>query len=84
MTADRDNILKMLISALKIDESEVANITDDTDLREHGLDSITSIETIVMLEEAFDISVDDDDLYIENFNTLGKIVELINKCLNNK
>ncbi|QNU67457.1 acyl carrier protein [Ruminiclostridium herbifermentans] len=83
MTIDRDNILKMLITSLKRDESEFANITDDTDLREHGLDSITSIETIVMLEEAFDISVDDDDLYIENFNTLGKIIKLLEKCMNN-
>jgi acyl carrier protein len=83
MTPDRDTILKMLITALKRDEGEFANITDDTDLREHGLDSITSIETIVMLEEAFDISVDDDDLYIENFNTLGKIVVLLDKCMNN-
>lgn len=83
MTPDRDTILKMLITALKRDESEIANITDDTDLREHGLDSITSIETIVMLEEAFDISVDDDDLFIENFNTLGKIMILLDKCMNN-
>lgn len=83
MTVDRDNIIKILIAALKRDESEFTNITDDTDLREHGLDSITSIETIVMLEEEFDISVDDDDLYIENFNTLGKVIQLVNKCMNN-
>ncbi len=83
MTPDRDTILKMLITSLKRDENEFANITDDTDLREHGLDSITSIETIVMLEEAFDINVDDDDLYIENFNTLGKIMVLLDKCMNN-
>lgn len=82
MTPNRENILKLLISALKRDESEFSNISDDTDLREHGLDSITSIETIVLLEETFDISVDDDDLYIENFNTLGKIIELVNKCMN--
>jgi acyl carrier protein len=82
MTLDRDTLLKMLITSLKRDESEFANITDDTDLREHGLDSITSIETIVMLEEAFDINVDDDDLYIENFNTLGKLMILIEKCMN--
>lgn len=82
MTPNRENILKLLVSALKRDESEFSNISDDTDLREHGLDSITSIETIVLLEETFDISVDDDDLYIENFNTLGKIIELVNKCMN--
>ncbi len=83
MTVDGENIIKILITALKRDESEFADITDNTDLREHGLDSITSIETIVMLEEGFDISVDDDDLFIENFNTLGKIIQLVNKYMNN-
>ncbi|PYG88225.1 phosphopantetheine binding protein [Ruminiclostridium sufflavum DSM 19573] len=83
MEPDKDSIIKMLITALKRDESEFADITDDTDLREHGLDSITSIETIVMLEEAYDINVDDDDLYIENFNTIGKIMTLLDKCMNN-
>jgi acyl carrier protein len=82
MIVNRDDIIKMLPKALNREESEFTQITDGSDLREHGLDSISSIELIVMLEDHYNISVDDDDLLIDNFNTVEKLVKLMEKYVN--
>lgn len=79
MVIEKENIIKMLPIALKRDESEFLKLEDKADLREHGLDSISSIELIVMLENEFNISVDDDDLLIDNFNTIEKLMILLDK-----
>ncbi|MDF2986919.1 MAG: Phosphopantetheine attachment site [Eubacterium sp.] len=83
MVIEKENIIRMLPQVLKRDESELLEINDATDLREHGLDSITSIELIVMLEDEFNISVEDEDLLIDNFNTVEKLMLLLDKYLKN-
>jgi len=82
MVLEKENIIKMLPVALKRDESVLSLVKDNTDLREYGLDSISSIELIVMIEDEFNISVEDDDLLIDNFNTLEKIMLLLEKYTN--
>jgi D-alanine--poly(phosphoribitol) ligase subunit 2 len=81
MVIEKENVIKMLPIALKRDESEFSKLDDNTDLREHGLDSISSIELIVMLENEFNICVDDDDLLIDNFNTMEKLIGLLEKYI---
>ncbi|MNG08024.1 acyl carrier protein [compost metagenome] len=54
-----------------------ANLEADTDLRTEGLDSMVMIKLIVNLEVNFDIQIDDQDLLVENFSTIGKIVALL-------
>lgn len=45
----------------------------------HGLDSLRAIQLIVLLEEELGIGFDDDDLLLENFETIEKIVWVIDK-----
>ncbi|UNL87593.1 phosphopantetheine-binding protein [Priestia koreensis] len=53
------------------------NIDDDTDLADEGLDSISTVELILLLEEELKLEVDDSDLIIENFITVNHIVKLL-------
>jgi acyl carrier protein len=49
----------------------------DTDLRNNGLDSIKTIELIVIFETTFDIQIEDQDLLVENFSTVNRILSLL-------
>ncbi len=77
-----EKILSLLEMALRLDKGALDSVSETADLREIGLDSITSIELIVLLENEFDISVDDEDLLIDNFNTVPKIKSLVQKYIN--
>ncbi|MGG4554127.1 acyl carrier protein [Paenibacillus sp. FSL W8-0186] len=57
------------------------DITNQTDLYDIGLDSLNAIQLIVQLEDAFGISIDDDELLYENFNTIPKIVDIVKSKL---
>ncbi len=49
-------------------------ISRDTDLFLLGLDSITAVDLIVNLESMFGIAFEDDELIVENFSTVEKIM----------
>ncbi len=83
MVIEKENVIRMLPQVLKREPAEFSEINDNTDLREHGLDSISSIELIVMLEGEYDICVEDEDLLIENFNTVEKLMLLLEKYIGN-
>ncbi|GAA0133908.1 hypothetical protein YSY43_07480 [Paenibacillus sp. YSY-4.3] len=57
------------------------DITNETDLDDIGLDSLNAIQLIVQLEDAFGMSIDDDELLYENFNTIPKIVDVVKSKL---
>lgn len=71
--------IKNMLSGLSIDWDTLQQMGNDTDLRNYGLNSITSIELIVKLEDEFNISISDDDLIIDNVCTVNKIVQLLEK-----
>ncbi|MBJ8030420.1 acyl carrier protein [Bacillus cereus group sp. N21] len=43
----------------------------------YGLDSIMSVQLIVELEDYYNIAFEDEELIFSNFDTVSKIVELI-------
>ena len=71
--------VRNILSGLSIDKDSLQEIGNDTDLRNYGLNSITSIELIVKLEDEFNIAISDDDLIIDNVSTIDKIVQLLKK-----
>ena len=75
-------ICEVLAEVLQIDKTivEKLNITDN--LKDYGLDSIHAIQLIVFLEEKYNIEFDDDDLLFENYDTLEKLIKLLEKYLN--
>lgn len=59
-------------------ELEDVELTEDTSLIASGyLDSFEVVMILQKLEEAFAITIDLDDLNLEDFETPGKIVKMI-------
>lgn len=56
------------------------NVTDETSLLDEGyLDSTSVLEVVGFLEEAFEITVQDDELVPENFSTIGNQVAFVKR-----
>jgi len=59
---------------------DVENITDDTLIFEKGvLDSMGLLFLIEFLKEEFGITTNDDELVVENFESINNIVAFIEK-----
>ncbi|MBU8772046.1 acyl carrier protein [Cytobacillus oceanisediminis] len=56
-------------------------LSHDSELLGLGIDSITFIRLVIDLEERFEFEVDDEDIILENFSTLEKVLELVNKYI---
>ena len=74
-----DRIKEIIVTVLELSEDDAKQITEDTDLLEYGLDSMTCVEMVVNLEEEFGITVDEEDLLVENMSTISKIKDLVVK-----
>lgn len=74
--------LTNLISDVFSDRGFDNEIVDYLDLIEDcGLDSLTFISLIVEIESVFDITIPDDIILMENFRTIDKVVNIIEKIL---
>lgn len=61
---------------------DVQNIADDTLIFEEGvLDSMGLLFLIEFLQEEFNVTTNDDELVVENFESLDKIVTFLNNKL---
>jgi len=70
--------LKIIISQGTRDRINVTEINADVDLiAEMGLDSLEALEISLMIEEAFSIHIDDEDLNRELFRRLDNLVDYI-------
>lgn len=78
---DNDRVLERIIHWIRdrFPEEDLA-IRQDTRLLETSLlNSMDLLEMVTHIEEQYDITVDPDDLVPENFESPGKIVELVMK-----
>ena len=59
-----------------------SNIVDGIDLISSGvIDSFEVVNIVMELEEAFDIEIDAEQVVAENFQTVDKIVALLEKLV---
>ncbi len=79
MDISKDKIVEIFSKTMGVDILEFSNLKVTDDLRDWGLDSLKSIDVIVGLEEEYDISIEDSDLLLDNFNTVEKMMKLIEK-----
>jgi acyl carrier protein len=73
--AVRDDVKKLIIEKLGVDEKEItdtAHFIDDL-----GADSLDTVELVMALEEKFNIEIPDEDA--EKLTTVEKAVEYIEK-----
>ena len=58
---------------------ERQNLGERTDIFSLGLDSINAMSLIFSLQDTFDVKFETDEISFDNFQTVAKIVELIEK-----
>jgi len=79
MKLNRDDVYILIADAFRVEIEDLKNIKEDDSLIDHGMTSITGIQLIVFLEEKYGINVMDEDLLLENFDTLAKLFALLDK-----
>lgn len=77
MKFNKDDVYEMLASLLEVDVDLVKNINEDEDFQVHGMNSISAIQLVVMLEGKYDFEFRDEDLLINKFNTYKKLYDLL-------
>ncbi|HII4398136.1 acyl carrier protein (plasmid) [Clostridium perfringens] len=75
MNIDINNIIKIINKS--INKFEVSLELKDEDLSNLGMDSISFITLIVLLEEELKIEIPDEYLIFEKMNTINKIYNVI-------
>lgn len=77
----KEQIIKVMQDVLHIENPQ---IDGDKDLSELGLTSISLINIIVGLEDCLDFEFDEEDLLLDNLNTINKIEKCVEKTLSSK
>lgn len=74
MNNTQEKIFQIIVSNLN---SEIGDVTLETDFSYTGVDSITFIKIVVDLESEFDFEFDDEMLLITAFPTIKSMIEYV-------
>lgn len=74
-----EKLREIVARVLELSEEEAENLDREADLMELGLDSMTCVEVVVNLEDEFGITVEEEDLLVENMSTIARLEELVEK-----
>ena len=74
-------ITDCISDVLKLLSEEVVALGEEEPLAEYGMDSISFIQLVVLLEEVLEIEIFDSDLLVENFSSKKRISETLEKYL---
>lgn len=74
-----ERVKEIISESTFVEMAELNKMTGDDLLTQIGLDSINVIYVIGAIEEEFGFSFADEDLLIDKFETINKIVEMIKK-----
>jgi len=83
--ATRDEIRTFLFGTIAqlTDKPELEHqLSEDASIQETGMDSVRIINLVVQIEAEYDIAFEDEELLIENFETVSKIKEQVVRKLN--
>lgn len=71
--------LKLFIFDELVFTDNPQDFSDDDDLLEAGLDSMGIMRLVIFIEEAFGVSLPDDELEPENLQTLNRLEKWIQR-----
>ncbi|MFI1962650.1 acyl carrier protein [Streptomyces pathocidini] len=77
---DRQKIVDSVANRLRevVPEIREGSPGEGKDLREYAtFDSLGILEVLVWLEGEFGVSIPDEELMVENFNSIGKMVDYV-------
>lgn len=64
----------------EIVENELETVLDESqDLFDNGLDSLGVLRLLAMFEDEFSIVIPDEEIILENFQTLRNLADMVNK-----
>ena len=75
----KDKIRNMVENNLNIFNSDVEFSDDDNIFRKGFVDSLFAVQLIAYLEQEFGIKVDNEDLDINNFHSVNKMVVFVER-----
>lgn len=62
---------------------DIATVADDDNIFEKGLvNSLFAMQLVNFIEQEFDVTIENDELDIDNFKDVNSIVALVNSKLN--
>lgn len=71
-----EKVCKVIASNVMMDEVDANSLSEVTNLEEDlNMDSLDAVEVVMALEDAFDVTIPDEDA--EKFRTIGDIVAYI-------
>jgi acyl carrier protein len=75
----KDHFITGIKQALQelIPERRIASLTEDSHLRDLGIDSVDMVRLITKLEEVFRVSFSADELAPENFRDIAALIRLL-------
>lgn len=73
----KEDVYQMMSSILGLDVEAIQRINENEDFETYGMNSISAIQLVVMLEEKYEFEFKDDDLLIHKFNTFNKLFSLL-------
>lgn len=77
----KEQIAASIASVLGIGAEQVMSISGDDTLNRIGVDSVNFVEIIINIEDNFNIAFQDDELLLQNLNTLNKLNTIIRQKL---
>lgn len=73
----RDQVIREFLAEQVTPPRSPAELDDDfMPIEAGGMDSLSILHLVAFLEDEFDIRLDNDDLVLDNFATVGAIVRL--------
>jgi acyl carrier protein len=79
MVVESNEIIGLLNEIFLREGYNLTGVTEKDDLINYGLNSVLAVELVVKLENRFNITIDDEDLSMQNYNTIENIRKLLLK-----
>lgn len=73
----KEKIIECIALVLRVDIADLKNLPGDQSLRLVGMDSLNSVDVIVNIEQELNISFNDNELMMDNINTVNKLVKIV-------
>ncbi len=73
----REKIRNIIEDNLKIFDSDVEFSDEDHIFRQGFVDSLFAVKLLAFLEQEFDIKIGNEDLNIDNFQSVNKIISFV-------
>ena len=81
--AIKDELKNIIKSTMQLEQSTDEIIGEDL-INELGINSVDALEILILVENQFDIQIDDDDLNAELISTIDGLAAYISRKLDEK